>query len=75
MVRITKTETKISIDHLSVRYEDDGTETVLAGPALYWNFNDTVHMRLEWKHDFHDRQGTLDHGNGDRLLLSLGLVF
>jgi len=56
-------------------YEDDGTETVLAGPALYWNFNDTVHMRLEWKHDFHNRQGVLDHGNGDRFLLSLGLVF
>ncbi|MDP7049400.1 MAG: transporter [Verrucomicrobiota bacterium] len=56
-------------------YEDDGSETLLAGPAFYWNFNDTTHMRLEWKHDFHDRQGTLDHGNGDRFLLSLGVVF
>ena len=56
-------------------YKNDGTETLLAGPALYWNFNDTVHMRLEWKHDFHDRQGKLDHGNGDRILLSLGVVF
>jgi len=56
-------------------YKDNGTETLLAGPAFYWNFNDTTHMRLEWKHDFHDRQGTLDHGNGDRFLLSLGMVF
>jgi hypothetical protein len=56
-------------------HENDGSETLLAGPALYWNFNDTLHMRLEWKHDFHDRQGTLDHGNGDRYLLSLGVVF
>ncbi|MBO61623.1 MAG: hypothetical protein CMO63_06610 [Verrucomicrobiales bacterium] len=56
-------------------YKDNGTETLLAGPAFYWNFNDTTHMRLEWKHDFHDRQGTLDHGNGDRFLLSLGIVF
>ena len=28
MVNITKTETKISIDHLYVRYEDDGTESL-----------------------------------------------
>ncbi|MDP6680082.1 MAG: hypothetical protein QGG72_14465, partial [Verrucomicrobiota bacterium] len=56
-------------------YEDDGSETLLAGPAFYWNFNDTIHMRLEWKHDYYDRQGMLDHGNGDRFLLSLGVVF
>ena len=56
-------------------YKDNGTETLMAGPALYWNFNDITHMRLEWKHDFYDRQGMLDHGNGDRFLLSLGLVF
>ena len=43
--------------------------------VFYWNFNDVTHMRLEWKHDFHNRQGTLDHGNGDRFLLSLGMVF
>ena len=57
------------------QYEDDGSETLLAGPAFYWNFNDTIHMRLEWKHDYYDRQGMLDHGNGDRFLLSLGVVF
>ncbi len=56
-------------------YEDDGSETLLSGPAIYWNFNDITHMRLEWKHDFYDKQGKLDHGNGDRILLSLGLVF
>lgn len=56
-------------------YKENGTETLLSGPAFYWNFNDVAHMRLEWKHDFHNRQGTLDHGNGDRFLLSLGMVF
>lgn len=56
-------------------YEDNGTKTFYAGPAFYWNFNDTTHMRLEWKHDFYDYQGKLNHGNGDRFLLSLGVVF
>ncbi len=56
-------------------WEDDGSETLYAGPALYWNVNDTVHWKLEWKHDFHDRQGVLDHGNGDTFKFSLGFVF
>ena len=56
-------------------WEDDGSETLSAGPALYWNVNDTVHWKLEWKHDFHDRQGVLDHGNGDVFKFSLGFVF
>ena len=57
------------------RYEDNGSKTFYAGPAFYWNFNDKTHMRLEWKHDFYDYQGKLNHGNGDRFLLSLGVVF
>ncbi len=56
-------------------YEDDGSETLLAGPALYWNVDDVTHLRLEWKHDFHDRQGVLDHGNGEDFKLSIGWVF
>ena len=56
-------------------FQDDGTRTLSAGPALYWNFNDTTHLRIEWKHDFLDRQGVLDHGNGDVFKISLGFVF
>ena len=56
-------------------YDDDGSKTLLAGPAFYWNFNDTSHTRLEWKHDFYDRQGVLDHGNGDVFMLSIGFVY
>jgi hypothetical protein len=56
-------------------YEDNGSKTLLAGPAFYWNFNDTSHTRLEWKHDFYDRQGVLDHGNGDVFMLSIGFVY
>jgi len=56
-------------------YEDDDSKTLLAGPAFYWNFNDTSHTRLEWKHDFYDRQGVLDHGNGDVFMLSIGFVY
>ena len=55
--------------------KDHGTENLLAGPALYWNINDLTHIRLEWKHEFYSKQGKLDHGNGDRILLSLGLVY
>ena len=57
------------------RYEDDDSKTRLAGPAFYWNFNDTSHSRLEWKHDFYDRQGVLDHGNGDVFMFSIGFVY
>ena len=56
-------------------WEDDGSETLYGGPALYWNVNDTIHWKLEWKHDFHDRQGILDHGNGGVFKFSLGWVF
>ena len=56
-------------------YEDDDSKTLLAGPAFYWNFNDTSHARLEWKHDFYDRQGVLDHGNGDVFMFSIGFVY
>ena len=56
-------------------YTDNGTRKILAGPAFYWNFNDAIHMRFEWKHDFYNHQGRLDHANGDRFLLSLGVVY
>jgi len=56
-------------------FEDDESKTLRTGPAFYWNFNDTTHLRLEWKRDVLDHQGTLDHGNGDMFRLSLGWVF
>ena len=60
-------------------YEDDGSETLSAGPAFYWRFDkknsEGVHMRLEWKHDFYDRQGVLDHGNGSTFKFGIGFVF
>lgn len=55
--------------------EDDGTRTVSTGPALYYRLSDTVHMRAAWKHDFYDKQGTLDHGDGDSFRLGIGFVF
>jgi len=57
------------------KWEDDGSYLLKAGPALYWKFTDTVHFRAEWKHDFYDKRGILDHGNGNTIKLSLGLVF
>ena len=55
-------------------FEDDESRTLSAGPALYWNVNDTVHLKFEWKHDFYDRQGVLDHGNGDTFRFGIGFV-
>ena len=57
------------------RWEDDGSSRLQSGPALYWKFTDTVHGRIEWKHDFYDYRGVLDHGNGDTVKLGVGFVF
>ena len=56
-------------------YEDNGSETLSAGPAFYWNINDRTHLRIEWKHDFHDRQGVLNHGNGGTFKIGIGFAF
>ncbi len=56
-------------------YESDGTHTLMAGPAIYWRITDVVHVRAEWKHDFMDYQGELDHGDGDAFKLAVGFVF
>jgi hypothetical protein len=58
-------------------YENDGSTslTYLAGPALYVRVTDTWHLRVSYKHDFYDRQGTPDHGRGDRLTSGVAAVF
>ncbi len=56
-------------------FEDDGSLTLSAGPALYWKFTDTVHGKISWKHDFSDRQGVVDHGNGNGVKIGIGFVF
>ncbi|MGB0293125.1 MAG: hypothetical protein ACPGIA_11170 [Luteolibacter sp.] len=57
------------------KWEDDGSTRLKSGPAIYWKFTDTVHGRLEWKHDFYDYRGVLDHGNGDTVKVGIGFVF
>ncbi len=59
------------------RAEDNGSETLAAGPALYWRFTDEIHTRIEWKHDFKSRVGSneLDHGNSDSFSLGIGFVW
>jgi hypothetical protein len=56
-------------------HEDDGTVVISAGPALYWKITDTVHTRIDWKRDWFDRQGGIDHGNGDTFKVGIGFVF
>lgn len=56
-------------------HEDDGTFVITAGPALYWRITDTAHGRIEWKHDWYDRQGGRDHGNGDTFKIGIAFVF
>lgn len=57
--------------------ENDGSQAISAGPALYWRFSDVVHTRVEWKHDFKSRVGRneLDHGNGDVFSVGVGFVW
>ena len=57
------------------KWEDDGSYLLKAGLALYWKFTDTIHGRIEWKHDFYDKRGILDHGNGDTIKIGLGFVY
>ena len=59
----------------AARHEGDGSMTVSSGPTVYARFTDTVHGQVEWKHDFHDRPGTIDHGNGETFRLGVGFVF
>ena len=56
-------------------FEDDESRTLSSGPAFYFNHNDTIHSRIEWKHDFIDHQGILDHGNGNHFKVGIGWVF
>lgn len=58
-----------------LHFEDDGSLTWSTGPALYWMFTDTVHSKVSWKHDVSDRQGVVDHGNGDGVKFGIGFVF
>jgi hypothetical protein len=59
----------------TLRYEGDDSLTLSGGPLVYFRFTDTVHGQFLWTHDFYDRQGTVDHGNGDALRLGLGFVY
>ncbi len=58
-------------------WDDESQFFLSAGPALYWRWNDQVHLRIEWKHDFVSRvsKDELDHGNGDRVSAGIGFVF
>ncbi|MBU62909.1 MAG: hypothetical protein CMI26_10455, partial [Opitutae bacterium] len=56
-------------------FEDDESRTLSAGPALYFNHNDTIHSRIDWKYDFVDHQGILDHGNGNAIKVGVAWVF
>ena len=56
-------------------FEDDESKTLSTGPAFYFNHNDTIHSRIEWKFDAFDHQGILDHGNGDMFKVGIGWVF
>ena len=57
------------------KWENDGSYLLKSGPAIYWKFSDTVHGRVEWKKDYIDRRGVLDHGNGDIFKIGIGFVY
>ena len=62
-------------DEFETDFEDDEPRNLSAGPALYFNHNDTIHSRIEWKYDLVDHQGILDHGNGNAIKLGMAWVF
>ena len=59
------------------KWNDEEAFSLEAGPALYWRYNDRVHTRLEWKHDFVSQvsRNRTKYGNGDRLSLGIGFVY
>jgi hypothetical protein len=59
------------------KWDDEQAFTLSAGPALYWRWNDVVHSRIEWKHDFISEvsEDQPDHGNGDYFSIGVGFVF
>jgi hypothetical protein len=58
-----------------LQFEDNGSLTLTMGPALYWKFTDTIHSKVSWKKDVSDRQGILDHGNGEAFKIGIGFVY
>ena len=60
-----------------VKREDDGSQVLSSGPALYWRFTDVLHFRFEWKHDINSRVGRneFDHAYGDTVSIGLGFVW
>ena len=58
-----------------LQFEDNGSLTLTIGPALYWKFTDTVHTKISWKKDVSDRQGVIDHGNGEAFKIGVGFVY
>jgi hypothetical protein len=59
----------------SVKHDTNSSFKVTAGPVAYWRFTDTVHGQLKYQHDFYDRQGGVDHGDGDSYEAGVGFVF
>jgi len=57
------------------KWEDDGSSRLYAGPAIYWKISDTIHVRAEWKHIFHDERAVVDHGNGNVFKIGVGFVY
>lgn len=58
-------------------YENDGSTSLTyhSGPAFYLRVTDTWHLRVSYKYDVYDRQGTPDHGRGDRFTSGIAAVF
>lgn len=56
-------------------HEFDGTLSVSAGPSIYLRITDTLHTRVEWKHDFYSRHAGRDHGNDETFKFGIAFVF
>jgi hypothetical protein len=55
--------------------ESDGSEWLGGGPTFFWNFNDVILGRIEYKFALDERVRGTDLAQGDALRIGLGAVF
>ena len=70
-------------DNASLKWEtelshergDNGQTWIGAGPTLFWNFNDVIMSRIEYKFSVYEDRKQLGFGRGDSLRIGIGVVF
>ena len=56
-------------------YIEDENTWLSVGPAFFWNFNDIILSRIEYKHPIHEHRDVLSISRGKIFRLGVGAVF